>query len=107
MLLVFVLMLSTVASAAEARAAKAVPSLSFEGTTANCAVSITDLGGEIKATLTLWNGNRVIDSWSGEGTSILHINGSCVVVKGVSYTLRVTGTIDGVPFETSAVYGTC
>lgn len=107
LLLVLVLMLSTVASAAEPRVAQAVPSLSFEGTTANCAVSVTDFGSEIKATLTLWKGNRVVDSWYGEGTSILRITGSCEVVKGVSYSLKVTGTIDGVPFEGSAVYGTC
>ena len=107
LLLVFVVLVCTTASAVEPRAAKAVPSLSFEGATANCTVSITDFGGEIKATLTLWNGNRVVDSWYGEGTSILRITGSCEVVKGVSYSLRVTGTIDGVPFEGNAVYGTC
>lgn len=107
LLLIFALTLGTIASAAQPRATTVVPSLSFNGTTANCSASITDFGGEIKATLTLWNGNRVVDSWYGEGTSVLRISGSCKVTEGVTYSLKVTGTVDGVGFAGSPVYGTC
>lgn len=83
------------------------PALSFDGTTANCSVTIREPDGEIKATMTLWNGNRVVDSWSGEASSILLLSGSCEVQDGVEYVLRITGTINGEGFDAVSVRGTC
>lgn len=82
------------AYAAEPRAVSARPSLSFSGTTATCKVYIAS-SGHINATLSLWQGNTLVDEWSDSGDSILSINGTCNVSKGKTYTLTVTGTADG------------
>lgn len=95
------------AVAAETRAADYVPSLSFSGTTANCYVSITALGKPITATLELWHGSTCVDSWTGSATSRLIISQKCSVADGETYTLKVSGTIDGVSFTGTPVSGTC
>lgn len=107
LVLVLILILSLSANAAEPRANLVIPELSFENTTANCSAKITAVGKEIKATMNLWYGNRLVDSWSGTATSVLYIIESTQVVKGRAYTLVVTGTIDGVAFETKSVSGVC
>jgi len=103
--LVFTMCVS--AFAVEPRATTARPTLSFSGTTANCSVVITSYGDDIEATMELWRGATLVDSWSDEGTSMLTIKGSCTVTKGVTYTLKVSGTADGVSFSTPNVSKTC
>lgn len=95
---VFVLILSLSANAAEPRANLVIPNLSFEDTTANCSVTITAPGKAIKATMNLWYGNQLVDSWSGTATSALFLSGSAQAVDGRMYTLTVVGTIDGTAF---------
>lgn len=107
LILVFVLLLSLSANAAEPRGKQIAPDLSFDGTTANCSVAITSPGKDIEATITLWHGNRVMGSWSGSGTSTVFISGSIEVIKGEEYVLRVTGSIDDVPFDVVRISGTC
>lgn len=93
--------------AVEPRAVTTKPSLSFDGTTANCKVIIINAGADIKATLELWNGSSLIGSWYDEGTSTLTIKGSCRVTKGVTYTLKVKGTVNGVSFSSTPLSRTC
>ena len=95
------------AFAAEPRNAIINPTLTFRGTTATCAVTITDFGSDIEATITLYHGRQIVDSWSGEGTNVLTINGSCEVEDGETYTLEVTGKIDNVSFTPVTKNGTC
>lgn len=82
-------------------------SLTFSGTTANCSGSVTDPGKSIVATMTLSRGSTVVGSWSGSGTSYVVLNGSCTVTKGLSYTLVISGTVDGVSFSTTPITKTC
>lgn len=81
--------------------------LTFTGTTANCEAMITSASDDIDATMTLKQGNRVIDSWSGSGTGIVFLDGDCHVTKGVTYTLTVEGTRNGVAFKATPVTRTC
>lgn len=81
--------------------------LTFSGTTAHCEAVITSASDDIEATMTLKQGNRVIDSWSGSGTGILFLDGDCHVTKGVTYTLTVEGTRNGVAFQAKPVIRTC
>lgn len=81
--------------------------LTFSGTTAYCSGSVSDLNRYIVATMTLSHGNTVVGSWSGNGTSYVDLYGSCSVVKGQSYTLVISGTVDGVPFSTTPYTRTC
>lgn len=106
---VFVLMVTMCASALaiEPRAAQINPSLTFSGTTANCRVVIISSGDDIDATLELWRGNTLVDSWAGEGTSYVSVSGKCSVTKGVTYTLKVRGTIGGVSIDCGDISRTC
>lgn len=93
--------------AAEPRATIATPTLTFDGTTANCEVRITDFGKQIVATLELWQGSTLIASWNGTASSRLVISETCTVTKGLTYTLKVNGTVGGVEFEETQVSGKC
>jgi len=85
------------------------PSLSFNGTTAYCAVlcrgdKTTD---SISATLTLYRGNTEIDSWSNSGSFCVPVSGSCGVVSGVTYRLKLTWSVNGVSQPDVEVTNTC
>lgn len=97
----------TIASAAEARVFDYAPILSFDGSTANCCVSILAAGKPITATLELWHGSVRIATWSDSATSLLVIDENQSVTNGQTYTLKVSGTIDGVPFTGIPVTKTC
>lgn len=82
-------------------------SLSFSGTTANCYGSVTDLNKYIVATMTLSTGGSTVGSWSGSGWSVVDLSGSCTVEKGKTYSLVISGTVDGVAFSTTPIVKTC
>lgn len=95
------------ASAKESRVTQVSPRLSFSGTTAYCSVVITDAGSKIDATLSLWQGNTLIASWSGHSTSYLTLSGNASIQKGHTYTLKVTGTQNGKHFTATPITKTC
>ena len=66
--LVSILASSSMTSAA-VRAISVTPTLTFTGTTAYCSVRINEVGKQIEATLELWQGTILVDSWSGSATS--------------------------------------
>ncbi len=105
---VLLVVLSLTAHAAS-MAYVANPSLSFSGTTAYCSVvcrgdKTTD---SISATLTLYQGNTQIDSWSNSGTFRVPVSGSCSVVSGVNYRLELTWTVNGASQPDASVTNTC
>jgi len=51
----------------------------------------------------LKQGSTVIASWSDTGTGILTLSGTATVVSGITYTLTVSGTINGVPFAPASI----
>ena len=108
--LLMMFVLSITANAADSnnlRLSKITPSLYFEGTTAYCEVSIISASKDINATMSLWNGNTLVKSWSGEETGVLYLSGNCSVSQGVNYTLKVDGTIGGKSFTGAPVSSQC
>ena len=71
--LILLLSCSATAQATSVQAATPSASITINGTTATCRVSIAKPGKTIHATLQLWQGRTMIDSWSGNGTSYLLI----------------------------------
>ena len=96
-----VLAMTISAFAAERRAPSISVRLAFDGTTAECTAIITSVGDEIDATMQLKRGSTVLKTWTGDGTNVVNLYGEHGVTKGVTYTLVVSGTIDGVPFSES------
>lgn len=82
--------------------------LTFTGSTASCLVSIKQFGKKITATMELWHGATLVDSWSGSGSNSLTLNethSGCV--SGWTYTLKINGTIGGVAFPEITEIATC
>lgn len=92
---------------AETRAARITPSLSFSGTTANCRVTVSASQQDIDATLELWDGNTMVNSWSKSGSSYVLVSGTHACVSGRYYTVKVSGTIDDVAFSTTGATVKC
>ncbi len=79
------------------------PRMTVVGSTATCKVTLRAAGQTIDATLELKQGSTVIASWSDTGTGLLTLSGTATVVSGVTYTLTVSGTINGVPFTPASI----
>ena len=94
-------------NAAEPRAVQVTPVLTFDGTTATCKVSVTAVGKTIEATLELWCGSTLVNSWTASASTRLIISETCTVVKGQTYTLKVSGTIGGEAFQGTPISSTC
>lgn len=98
-----VMLLCIVPAAASTRAADSTTTLTFDGATANCSFKITKLGKQINAILQLWQGNTLLDSWSGSKVSVLSLSGTHSVVHGQIYTLQVICTVDGASYYVAPV----
>lgn len=84
--------------AVSARVPVVSPSVTFNGTEATCFVRITAdrPADEISATMELWQGNTLIDSWSGTGTWSLKMEKTATVAKGKTYDLVINYSVNGV-----------
>ena len=91
----------------EPRALQVRTSLTFDGTTATCETMVISGTDSLNVTMTLKRGNIVIARWSDSGTGIISMVEHCSVTKGVTYTLEVSGTRNGVAFEAQPVIRTC
>ena len=93
-----ILLLSVTAFATTPRAITVVPDIEFDGTEAICVVRITadNLTDTIYATMTLKQGNTVIDSWSGIGEWSLKLKDTVTVELNKTYTLTVVYSVNGV-----------
>ena len=104
-----ILALTASAFAAELRIARFTPALSFSGTTASCSVSCrgNTSKDEIEATLTLYQGDTYVDSWSNSGTYRVSISETCKVVSGKSYRLVLDYSINGESRQPVSTCATC
>ena len=103
------MLLSLSAYAASPRVMTILPAISFDGTTANCRVSVsadrsTD---QISAVIQLWNGSTRIARWTDSGTGYLLFSNSATVSKGKTYELTVDVKINGVSKPQVSIEGTC
>ena len=103
------LMLSISVQAAQPRAVSNRPTLSFSGTTASCYVNCkgASTSDDLYATLTLYQGNTYVDSWSGSGTGSVFVSGQCAVKSGKSYTLTLSYSVNGEAKPSVSVSNTC
>ena len=106
MLLILVLTMST--QAVEPRD-KNGPYLSFAGTTAYCSAECKGSSNSdtVSATMTLYQGNNYVDSWSNSGKKQIALSGQCTVQSGYRYTLKLTYSINGKTQPSASVSGTC
>lgn len=64
-------------------------------------------GNTINATMQLWQGDILVDSWSGSGTSTLRLSETHSATKGKAHTALFTYTVNGSNFTVNPVIKTC
>ena len=107
--LLFAMLLSTQAFAASPRIITIRPAISFNGTTANCRVTVSGNHGtaRIEAVVILWDGNEIVVDWYPTGKEALLFSDTTTVTKGKTYELTVDVTINGLEYDTVSISGTC
>lgn len=97
------------AQAASLRTATIWPSMDFNGTTAQCSVSVTadHFTDDIEIVVKLWRNGQCIKTWDDSGTGYLIFDRTTTVTRGYTYTMTVDATLDGVVQPTVSVSGTC
>lgn len=92
-----IIILTVPAYAMSPRATMIAPDINFNGTEADCTVRITanKATDRIVATMELWQGTTLIDSWNGNGQWTLKLNGTADVQKNKTYKLVVEYSING------------
>ncbi len=103
------LILTLTAQAADLRLVRINPELYFDGNTATCSVfcradKATD---KVDVTLTLYQGETYVDSWTNSGTGGVFVSGSCDVKSGKAYKLVVDYSINGTSQQPKTTSGTC
>lgn len=88
---------------------RAMPSLSFDGTTANCATIVigdrtTDY---LEVTMRLENRNRIVATWTSEGYGSVVMNETTRIGTGRTYKLIVEVKENGVAKDPVYVTGSC
>ena len=103
------LLLSVSAQAVGLRAIRSSPSLTFDGTIAICSVDCKSGNSKDKlsVTLTLWQGNTQINSWSDSGTGRVIMSEQCTVKKGQSYKLTLSYSVNGQAQSSVSVSARC
>ncbi len=74
------------------------PSITVDNNTANCTASVVMFGSTISATLELYQGDTLVDSWQKTGTGMVVFSENATIVRGLTYTLTISGTINGIDF---------
>lgn len=103
------LVLSISAQAFQPYASSTKPTLVFEGMTAMCSATCKgdDPSDDVEATLTLYQGSTVVDSWSASGKYRVNVSGDCAVKSGKTYTLTVSYSVNGVDMPGVSTKKTC
>ena len=95
------------ANAADMRATGKYASLDYSGATALCTGTVDSPGKSIYVNMQLWRGSALIASWNESGTHAVSIERTAPVVKGQTYTLKLSGTCGGTSFTPITVTKTC
>lgn len=97
LMLVVSMVLAIPAYAREDRAISAISDIQFNDTKADCMTRIAGqrTSDKISATMSLWNGSKLVDEWSASGYFVIEVHGTATVAKNRTYKLTVEYTING------------
>lgn len=106
---VMVLLLPVTAHAASSRYIRIYPSLSFDGTTANCSVIVIadSSSDDVEATIELWQGSTCVEIWTESGTGNLIFKDTAHATRGKTYEMTADVTINGAAQPQVSVSAKC
>ncbi len=109
-LLVIMSVLVVSANAVQNRSNDVYVSLNFSNNTAacKCEISADSSNDWISATMELWRGNTLLNSWSSSGTDCISMDETENVVRYRTYRLVINYTVNGIAqqsVESSRYYG--
>lgn len=109
-LVIFSMLLAVPANAMLARNNSVDCTLDFVGNTAVCSCEIsTDYSSDwISATMELWKGNTLLNSWSSSGSEDISMNETANVTRYSAYRLKIHYSVNGIAqtsVEISRYYG--
>ena len=83
------------------------PTLSFDGTTANCSVTVIgeNMSDSISIVMKLWQGNSCIATWSTSGKGYVQFSRSKDIAESLQYKLTADVLINGIAKPTVSAYG--
>lgn len=104
-----VLSIPMTAFAASPRSLSIMPALTFDGTTANCSVTIVGdrITDDLSATIKLWRGTTCLATWTTSGEGYIFWDDTATVTRYRTYKLTVDVTINGVTKPQVYAEGTC
>lgn len=102
-LIVCILIVAFSITAFAATEAVNAPTLMGSGGIASCKARITYSGQSIDATLELYQGSTLITSWHKTGSSVVSFSETENYTSGLSYTLTISGTVNGIDFTPQSV----
>ena len=103
-----VLVLSLTAVAFAGMKASSSRSLYFNGNTAEVSASVSQNGAVCTLTVELYRGGTRVAYWYADGIGSASVSDSVSgCISGSSYTLRVSGTVDGQTVNFSPITKTC
>ena len=108
--LVFVLLLVIPANAEQTRYCDVYRKLSFSNNAAicKCEISADSSSDWISATMELWRGTTMLNSWSTSGAESISMDETESVTRYQTYRLVINYSVNGItqsPVETSKYYG--
>lgn len=97
LILIVTVLLVVPAQATTSRIMQLTPTLTFDGTTANCAFTVSGNTpmDDISIVLKLWRGNTCLATWEDSGIGYVHMSETETVAKGYLYQLTADVTING------------
>lgn len=85
------------------------PSLDFDGTTAECQVTVVgnNMSEHITVVMKLMHGNTCVKAWLNDDYGYVYMLTYANVTKGQTYTLYIEVTVNGVAQQPVYISGTC
>ena len=84
---------------------RSIDGLSFtvNGSTVSCNAKVKYYGQFIDATLELYRGSTLVAWWTKTGTGFVSFSEPAPFISGLSYTLTISGTANGIAFTPQSI----
>ena len=79
------------------------PTMTVTGASVQCTAKVTFWNQSIDATLELYQGSTLVAWWTKTGTGLVSFSEPAPFISGLSYTLTISGTANGIAFTPQSI----